>query len=92
MSRLDKLAYRPIKPPFSDEREQSIAFKRLFETDSGKRVLDSLILDMDYHKPDLPAGQDVNAQLAFNAGKRYVVNHILTSLAAEYTTNEEQND
>jgi uncharacterized membrane-anchored protein len=90
--RLDKYTFKPIKPPYDSERDQSIAYKRLFETDDGAKVLESLIIDTDYHKPDLPAGQDVTAQLAFNAGKRYVINHILSALSAEYITNEEEND
>ena len=88
-NRLDKYIFKPIEPPFKDERSQSQAFKRVFLEGEGKKVLDSLLLDMDYHKPDLPAGKDVGAQLAFNAGKRYVMNHIIAALGAEYIKNEE---
>ncbi len=79
----------PIKEPFLDEKEQSKAYKELFSSPLGQKVLDSFMFDVDYHRPDLPKGADVNAQLAFNAGKRYLVNHILTALSTQYEGSEE---
>lgn len=88
--RLSKFAYREIKPPFKDDKKQAEAFRELFSSDLGSKVLDSLILDMDYHKPDFPGGVDVTAQLGFNAGKRYVINHILSAITSQFEAVEEE--
>lgn len=87
--RLDRFLYKEIPPPFKTEAEQTDAFRSLFQSALGEKVLEQLILDTDYHKPDLPAGVDVLAQLAFNMGKRYVINHIISCIAAEYQGEQE---
>ena len=92
MKRLEKFLFREIESPFTTDKEQSSVFKRLFTSVDGEKVLDSLILDMDYHKPDLPVGQDVAMQMAFHNGKRYVINHILSAIRAEYDKIEDDND
>lgn len=92
MNRLDKFKFKDLKTPFNSDRDQANCYKRLFGSDDGQRVLDSLMLDTDYHKPDLPSGQDVGIQLGFNAGKRYVINHILSAMSAEYETNKDYDD
>lgn len=36
---------------------------------------------MDFYRPDFPTS---GRQLAFNAGKKYVLNHLLHAIYAEY--------
>ena len=81
---MDELQARPVKPPFKTDQEQSQALKQLFDTELGKRVLQSIKYDMGYYVADLPGGKDVPMQMAFNAGKKFVINHIDTAMTVEY--------
>lgn len=93
LEQLDALQAKPPAQPFKDEKDFADAMKRLFTTKEGRMVLQQLKYEMGYYAPDLPAGKDVGMQLAFNAGKRYVLNHIDSAMVVEYTTtNEEEND
>lgn len=89
MSDINTFKRIPFGEPFANEAEQSKAYKKLFSTELGQKVLDSFIIDVDYYRPDLPKGNDVAAQLAFNAGKRYLVNHILHAMSSAYEVEEE---
>lgn len=92
MSEINTFKRIPFQTPFSNEKEQAKAYRELFSSELGQKVLDSFLLDVDYHKPDMPKGTDVGCQLAFNAGKRYIVNHILHALAARYEEGADDND
>lgn len=86
-SRLRKFTHKPIKDPFdNDERGQAKAFRRVFESDDGQKVLDSLIFDMDMQHPNLA---QTEYQCGFNAGKQYFVHHIMAALSAEFEEVEE---
>ena len=85
-SRIKNFVYRPVRKPFSSEHEAASAYKKVFAAGDGAKVLDDLITSMEYFRPDLPSGVE---QLAFNAGKKYVVNHILHALGAVYEEREE---
>ncbi len=79
--RLKHFAYKPLKEPFPDEKLAASAYKKLFGDSFGAKVLDQLMIEMEYTRPDLPASHE---QMAFNAGKKYVINHILHALSAQY--------
>lgn len=84
--RIKHFAFKPIKAPFSTEADASKAFRQVFAEGLGARVLDQLIIDMEYFRPDLPASHE---QMAFNAGKKYVINHILHGIGAVYEKRED---
>ncbi len=90
LEELDKLQAKPVTPPFKDEYSTTQAMRQLFDTELGKQVLQQLKYEMGYYAPDLPSGKDVGAQLAFNAGKRYVLNHIDVCLTVEYERGEDE--
>jgi len=87
--RLKKFVFKPKDLPFPEERSASRAYKKLFEEGLGEKVLEQLILEMEYFRPDLPVSHE---QMAFNAGKKYVINHILHAVSAEYETIKEDED
>lgn len=88
-SRLKIFVPRVIKPPFSNEYESAKAVKKLYGSGLGAKVLDQLLLDMEYHKPDKPTTE---LMLAFNAGKKYPLNHILHAMSIQYEEVEEDID
>lgn len=86
--RLKVISYKPLKHPFSGknkEREEAKAYKKVFSEGDGAKVLDALMIDMNYHEFVPPAEAHL---MAFEAGKKYVIHHILRALSAEYTTKE----
>ena len=80
------------QPPFKNEREQANAIKSLFGTPHGENVLNSLILDCDYTRPELPRQSENAFNVGFDAGKRYFINHILHAMAVEYEDIKEDED
>lgn len=78
-----------IKQPFSNEYESAKAIKKLFGSGLGAKVLDQLLLDMEYHKPDKPTTE---LMLAFDAGKKYCLNHILHAMSIQYDEAEREED
>lgn len=90
--RIKVVTYKPIKAPFSGadgkkkEKEEAKAYKKVFSDGDGAKVLDQLIIDMNYFEFTPPSSVET---MAFELGKKYVVNHILRALGAEYKTREE---
>lgn len=73
---------RKLERPFSDEIEEAKAIKEMFGSLLGQKVLQTLIMDMEYHKDDQPSAPD--SFLRWKSGVRYVINHILNALIVEY--------
>ena len=87
--RLKKFVFKPQELPFPKEESAAKAYKKLFSEGLGLKVLEQLILEMEYFRPDLPVSHE---QMAFNAGKKYVINHILHAVNAVYETIEIEED
>jgi hypothetical protein len=89
--RIKVVTYKPIRHPFikgkgrRDEKEEAKAYRKVFTDTVGAKVLDALVLDMNYHE-FIPPSEPM--LMAFENGKRYVVNHILRAIAAEYSTED----
>ena len=78
--------------PFKSDEAQARAIKDLFSTGRGQNVLNSLILDCDYTRPELPRQSENAYNVGFDAGKRYFINHILHAMAVEYEDVKEGDD
>lgn len=87
--RLKIFVPRKIKAPFSNEQEAAKAIKNLFSKGLGAKVLDQLLLDLDYHIPVKP---DTAEAMAFNNGIKYALNHILHAISIDYEEIEEEQE
>lgn len=84
--RLRKFVHKPIDDPFKSEEEQAKAIRKVFSSDEGQKVLDSLIYDMDCQKANLP---HTEFQYGFNCGKQYFVHHIVSALTSTFKEAED---
>ena len=89
----------PIKEPFQTERDFAEACKDIFNTTGGKKVLEQLLLDYDYHIPDsYSLFQKKYSQftwedfLKYRAAQKEVLAHLLFGKNAEYDLKQEETD
>lgn len=84
--RIKVAVYKPIKHPFENKpEEEAKAWRRVMGKGDGAKLLDSLIIDMNYFEFTPPIEP---ISVGFELGKKYVVNHILRALNAEYDMRE----
>ena len=86
---------KPLTHHFESEREFSAACVRLFKTGEGKKVLEHLILDCDYHIPDSYSLHQAKYHamtwrdfLTYRAGQKEVIAHLLFAYNADYELKE----
>lgn len=79
---LKKFTAHGVKPPFSDPAERQKAYREVFSTGYGPKVLQDLLSASGFYKPFIPNSNkaDNASQAMFDQGKKYVCYEILNLL------------
>lgn len=76
------LVYRGFKKPFKSDKDKAKAYKNLFGTEQGGRVLQDLLAELGYFKPFIPNANlpSTDAQGNFHHGKMFACGYLINLL------------
>jgi hypothetical protein len=79
---LRKFTAHGAKPPFTDAKERQKAYKAVFSSELGEKVLQDILSASGFFKPYIPssAKPDNVSQAMFDHGKKYFCYEILNLL------------
>jgi hypothetical protein len=79
---LKKFTIHVAKSPFSNEKEKQKAYKQVFSSELGGKVLQDILKDAGWFRPFIPNGSNPDNASAstFDQGKKFVCYTILNTM------------
>ncbi len=87
---LKKYTAHGAKSPFADAKDRQLAYKEVFGTGYGPKVLQDILSSAGFFRPFVPKGDkpDNASQSMFDQGKKYVCYDILNQMTIKLKETE----
>lgn len=89
---LKKFTIHLASSPFSDDKERQKAYRELFSSELGSKVLQDFLSEIGWFKPFIPNSKNAgnSEQSLFDQGKRFAVYTILNTMTVKIKESEIQ--